>query len=915
MKGQLNCTVVGVEIDEAAAKQGEEYCERVIVGDIEQIDLQHELGEERFDVILSADVLEHLRDPWEILRKLQRYLTSNGKVIISLPNAGFHGLLGELCCGKFSYREKGILDGTHLRFFTRRELELLVLSAGLVPLVWDEAQLGAEHSEFADSWTNLPAELQIQLRGIKDGLAYQIIVSASPINKANWEKYLSAQEESLRDLKDRLTARDLNIAELTRQLAESDTRESELSEQFEDCKIELTHLHDIIFHSISWRLTKPLRWASRKVLRFFRRFSTTYRFIAHLVQHPDQFQQIATRLRDYRRAGGLIAVKQAMVNIPKEISHEDVWKTYCKKQKPLIKKYFKDRLGGMNDVPLISILLPTYKTPINLLRETIDSVISQHYPSWELCVVDDGSDDVQLRELLELYAQRDSRIRVSFAAQNGGIAAASNRALAMAKGDFVVLLDHDDRLEEQALFRVAESIIADFPDMIYSDEALLSGDGKEVTQFVFRPAFSLELLRAHPYIVHLVAFRTALLREIGGFDETLSISQDYDIILRMAEKASTIVHIPEVLYLWRQQTDSAGHAKQDQVMEASTRLLTAHLSRCGEKAQVQPGKIFNFFDVRYPLQAELRVAIIIPTKNHGDLVRQCVESIKRTVHQVNYDIIVIDHESTDATSLDYFSHIAKQHRVLRYAGRFNFSAINNWAVAQLDDVYSHYLFCNNDIEAIKDGWLERMLELGQKQDVAIVGATLLYPDGHTYQHAGVCVGMMGAAEHFAKFMDTHLLDGRFHPGYNGSLIANHELSAVTAACLLMRREVFAEIGGYDEMLAVGFGDVDLCLRTRQAGYRVIQCSHAVLVHHESYTRGKTHGGDPHPKDSALFMRRWQKFIAQGDPYFNPNLSIHDTRWDTLKPMPFVPIIKRRIYHPSKFKRIPDVTVGHGNCSI
>src|SRR5450830_1085544 len=403
------------------------------------------------------------------------------------------------------------------------------------------------------------------------------------------------------------------------------------------------------------------------------------------------------------------------------------------------------------------------------------------------------------------------------------------------------------------------------------------------------------MLRSCPYIVHLVAFRTDLLREIGGLDTSLTISQDYDLILRASEKAQVIVHIPEILYLWRQRTNSASHKMKEEVMETSRKALARHLARCGESGDVRDGLVFNFYDVRYPIEPGQRVAIIIPTKNHGELVRQCVESIERTVSGVHYDIVIIDHASTDPESLAYFQQLSDRYRVLKYEGPFNFSSINNWAVGQLDETYTHYLFCNNDIEATEAGWLERMIELCQKPDVGMVGAKLLYPGGTTFQHAGVCVGMFGIAEHYAKFMDERLPNGGIHPGYHGTLIANHEVSAVTAACALMRRDAFERIGGFDEAIAVGFGDVDLCLRTLEAGYRIMFCTHASLIQHESYTRAKGHD-DPHPEDSALFSKKWRKFIDQGDPYYNPNLAIYSTRWDIRLPMEFNPNIGRRVIH-------------------
>ena len=253
-------------------------------------------------------------------------------------------------------------------------------------------------------------------------------------------------------------------------------------------------------------------------------------------------------------------------------------------------------------------------------------------------------------------------------------------------------------------------------------------------------------------------------------------------------------------------------------MATSKAILGRHLERGGEAGQVDDGARFNLFDVRYPLREGLRVAIVIPTKNHGDLVRQCVDSIRATAGSVAYDIVVIDHESDDPETIAYLASIDGEVTVLRYSGPFNFSAINNWAIQRLTGPYTHYLLCNNDIEAIHPGWLERMLELGQHEDVGIVGAQLLYPDRVTIQHAGVCVGAFGAAEHYAKFI--RVPDVPLYLGFSEILASNHEVSAVTAACLLIRQDAFAAVHGFDEALAVGFGDVNLCLRVGQLGYRV-----------------------------------------------------------------------------------------------
>ena len=631
---------------------------------------------------------------------------------------------------------------------------------------------------------------------------------------------------------------------------------------------------------------------ARRVGKGLRKLKLLARCLLPLFRNPIKTPLILMQLYRIWRSSGTVALKQNLLRLSEIQLNLDALGTFGREFSVKNKAAILAYVEGMKTRPCISVLMPTYNTQEDMLRQTIESVVAQLYPSWELCIADDGSSQPQVKKILQEYAARDSRIKVSFGGKNAGVSHASNSALNFATGSFVVLLDHDDILEEQALFRVAECIENDDPDMLYSDEILVSGDGSTIIGHAFRPAFSIELLRSHPYIIHLVGFRAQLLRDIGGFDESLSISQDYDLILRASEKAQSIVHIPEILYRWRTYQHSAGHQKMQQVMDISKSVLARHLERCGDSGIVTDGPSFNFFDIRYPLDSKVRVAIIIPTKNHGDLVRQCVESIYATVHDIQFDIVIIDHASDDKASVEYFESLKAENQVLRYEGPFNFSAINNWAVSKLTTNYSHYLFCNNDIEAIESGWLERMVALGQNPSVGIVGAKLFYPDRKTIQHAGVCVGAYGVAEHYGKFMQ--MPDQGQEPGYLGSLIVNREVSAVTAACLLISKKAFDAINGYAERLAVGFGDVDLCLKAGEKGYKVIFCPYAQLIHHESYTRGKS-TEDPHPLDTEYFRKKWNTFIADGDPYFNPNLSLLSTAWDVKFPLSQKLEIQRRVY--------------------
>ena len=715
----------------------------------------------------------------------------------------------------------------------------------------------------------------------------------SMINQARQElsNQLERERKTTQQLRDQVCEAARQASEAARQASEVAREASEqqtaLSQSRAQIHILDAHIDEFL-HSTSWQLTLPVRALGH----LLRKLNILGRSFVQLIRDPKALPANVTKLFRVWRSGGLLGLKVALVGVQNSPSMPGAWETYRETFSELVKPQIVRCIHEMTSTPLISIIVPTYNTPEAMLREMLDSVKAQLYPHWELCIADDGSDEPQVKQILMEYATTDRRIKLQFGPENRGVSYASNRALEMVTSEFVVLLDHDDLLEEHSLFRFVESFLQDKPDMVYSDEVLVTPDALSVTQYVYRPAFSPEFLRSHPYIVHLVGFKTQLLRDIGGFDEKLNISQDYDLILRAVERSQTIAHIPEILYQWRIHANSAGHLQMHEVMEVSKGILQRHLERCGEKGRAQDGAGFNFFDTRYPLDDDLVVAIIVPTKNHGALLQQCIQSIRATVLGVKYDIVVIDHESDDADTLTYLSSISPGVRVLRYEGVFNFSAINNWAVSKLDGKYSHYLFCNNDIEAISPGWLERMLELGQCPSVGIVGAKLFYPDRKTIQHAGVCVGAFGRAEHYGKFM--RLPADRLEPGYFGGLVINHEVSAVTGACLLMGKSIFEQISGFDENIAVGFGDIDLCLRAGKLGYRVLFCPYAELVHHESYTRG-TSAGDAHEDDTALFKAKWQKMLKMGDPYFNPGLSKTSTSWQYANPVPCHFEIKRRVF--------------------
>jgi GT2 family glycosyltransferase len=474
-------------------------------------------------------------------------------------------------------------------------------------------------------------------------------------------------------------------------------------------------------------------------------------------------------------------------------------------------------------------------------------------------------------EILANYARRDRRVRVLRSPQNVGIARAINFGLRVAKYAYVAFMDHDDRLEPDAAWQLLRAARETDADLLYSDEAQTAENTEAITEFRLRPAFSHDYYLSHPYFVHLVCARTDFARRIGGWDEAMAISADVDFVLRMLEISRNVVHVPAVLYRWRTHGESTGHAKQDVVMAATLGAIQRHLDRLRTGAKVSPGVWFNQFCVNWP-DSPGKILIVIPTKNKADLLRVAVESIERTSHGIDYRLVVIDHSSDEPESVAYLAEISKRHVVMPYAGEFNFSKMNNLAVALHGADAEFVLFLNNDIEATQDGFLARLRSLANRRDVGAVGALLMYADKRV-QHAGVIVGFNDSAEHALKFQPVWLNEsGRRNLGYNCALSSTRDYSAVTAACLMLRRAVFDEVGGFDESFGIGFNDTDLCLRIGAAGYRILYDGSTLLYHYESATRSETKQVF-HPEDTKRMLDRWGALLREGDRHYHPNLSL------------------------------------------
>ena len=523
--------------------------------------------------------------------------------------------------------------------------------------------------------------------------------------------------------------------------------------------------------------------------------------------------------------------------------------------------------------PKISIITPVLNTREEWLRSSIESVLHQIYDNWELCIADDGSDQPHIKETLNCYQQKDARIKVKYLNENQGVSGASNEALAMASGEFIGFLDHDDQLLPNALYEVVLMLNRNASaDFIYSDEILISKRGKPVFAY-FRPDFSLDYMLSHCYIVHFVVIRASILKKIGGFRAEFKVSQDYDLFLRVLSQTRNVVHIPKILYKWRQYESSTGHLLKERVMESSRRALQDFADREGIKGVVWGTKNFNFFRLKRDILDRPKISIIIPTKDRIDLLKRCIESIQNRSSYDNYEIIIVDNMSQEEETAAYLDGLGKSYRIIKFNEKFNYSKLNNYAAKFARG--EHLLFLNNDIEVLNSDWLEAMLEQSQRDEIGCVGAKLLYPD-RKIQHVGVVVGWGGRAEHIYKWLHSNDI------GYMGHFVSIRNYSAVTAACMMLRKSIFNEVGGFDERFEIGFGDVDLCLRVRELGYENLFTPYAELLHYESATRGRSFSFDPHPNDTKRFIERWQEYIKGGDPYYNPNLPL-----DSYDILPFV----------------------------
>lgn len=645
------------------------------------------------------------------------------------------------------------------------------------------------------------------------------------------------QEEKLRSYRDALEWEEEKQAVLQRKLEEEQQKNADLETRLERIK-----------GSKLWKMSKPLR----DVMHFMMRTKE--------------------RLGYYGSLKG-IARKLNAKMIEKKARRQHGTASF-----PNAQEAERQRNTVFDRDVTFSILVPLYNTPEKFLRQAIESVISQTYPKWQLCLAD-GSDEAHatVGKICQEYADKDDRITYQKLSENKGISGNTNACLAMARGNYIALFDHDDVLHPSVLYEYMKVICEKDADYIYCDEATFHGN-KTIDDMItlhFKPDYAPDNLCANNYICHFSAFKRTLLEGTELFRSEFDGSQDHDMILRLTAKAKCVAHVPKLLYYWRSHAGSVASdiSAKSYAIEAAKGAVAAHLREEGwENFEITSTKAFEtIFRIKYEIKGNPRVSILIPNKDHLDDLKRCIASIVEKSSYDNYEIIVIENNSTTDEIFAYYEELKKNPdiRVVTYEGDFNYSAINNFGERYATGEY--ILLLNNDTQVITLDWIEELLMYAQREDVGAVGAKLYYED-KTIQHAGVVLGL--GAHRTAGH--THYRVSSNNLGYMGRLCYAQDVMAVTGACLMMRKSLFEELGGLDEGFAVSLNDVDLCIRAWKSGHVNVFTPFAELYHFESVSRGLDDKGEKakrYDRESAAFREKWKDLLEKGDPYYNPNFSL------------------------------------------
>lgn len=569
-----------------------------------------------------------------------------------------------------------------------------------------------------------------------------------------------------------------------------------------------------------------------------------------------------------------VSTKKSLIWLKKKLTRKEYadYDTWLRIMRVSRQELFAQRKTKFSYAPKFSVVVPLYHTPAKFLKDLVRSMMYQSYANWELCLVNASPEDVHLTSLLENWAMRDKRIRVIRLEKNLGIAQNTNAGIEASTGEFIAFLDHDDFLEPDALFCYVDALNKDKTiDVFYSDEDKTDEYAAHYFYPHFKSDFNIDLLHANNYMCHFLAVRKSLVDTVGGLNEKFDGAQDYDFVLRLTENTKKIYHCPRILYHWRcsNQSTAASQGNKMYAIHAGKAALNAHYKRIGWNARAQEGAVDGWYQTKFTLKEEPLVSILIPNKDHTDDLDVCLNSFFERADYQNYEFIIIENNSVLPETFAYYEKIEKEHdnvKVVYWEAGFNYSAINNFGFKFAKGDY--IMLLNNDVELITPDIFQSMLGFCMRPEVGIVGAKLLYND-HTVQHAGVLVGAGGLADHV--FKGIHEDD----PGYMGRAISSQDVSAVTAACLLVKRSVYEEVGGLEEEFQVAFNDVDFCLKVRKAGYLIVYDADVKLFHYESKSRGMEDTTDRFIRfgnEMMLLNSKWDILSTFVDPYYNPNLS-------------------------------------------
>ena len=884
--------VTGIEIDDEAGLVAQEYCDRMIIGDVETLDLDKNLEPASFNVIICGDVLEHLKNPANLLKKIRKFLKPGGYLVVSLPNFCHGDVLLNILSGDFRYTPVGLLDETHLRFFGMKNIFALFAECGYQISDIRTTNFDIGNTELAISQKRIPHDLLSFIRSLPNSNVYQFIFTAYPSENVKIplieeidiinlfsESLVETRHEIQSPLLQVLSAKNQEISAKNQEIQEITTRVQSMVQILNDKDkqlLELTNriqsLEQIISAietSIVWQLMTKFH---QKVIE---------RILPQNTQRRKNFDQRLTRLRSnvarILTGNGRSEFKKNILLSPiikyfnllsdfkkTMVQHNKKTRFYLKRSEitPEKMQEIREEIKQFNYLPKLSIITPVYNVDQKWLKFCTDSVLQQIYENWEFCLVDDASTKKQVIETLKRYSGSDDRIRIGFNEKNLGISETTNKAIKMASGEYIVFLDNDDLLSKDALFEVVK-LLNEHPDadVIYSDEDKLNSD-EELCEPFFKPDWSPEYFRGVMYVGHLLTVRKTIAEKVGLLDKKFDFVQDYEFMLRISETTSKIYHIPKILYHWRKikgsvasNVESKGDVGSIQVKAVNSHLQRLQLPAIAQKSHLPHRVIISPLQrSKFPL-----VSIIIPTKDNPELIKRCLKSIFETTTYPHFEVIIVDNNTTNEEAIDIInSYPVKK---VDYQGTFNFSKINNFGSNYADGDY--LIFLNNDTFIQSKDWIENLLYYVEQPDVAAAGPLLIFPD-NTVQHAGVVLGFRGTADHIMRNYPFNC------DGYAGSLICAREVSAVTAACMMVKKSLFDNVGGFNEYYSIIYQDVDLCLKFLTKGYRIIYNPRVMITHYECSTRDKNQYD---LIDKNLLLDQWEEVIKNGDIYYNCNFDL------------------------------------------